>query len=157
MPAGSGGQLSRVANVILRALLILAGAAIFPSLAAAQAAGGTDVEVCKACDAPYVESYEASIHGKKGHPKVPANAGQCAACHGNAAAHATAGGGCEAVLGRVGPSSGPHFTRRIGLANLGSARTSETQDGGAGCLICASRGNSAPRSRNRCASPPIPS
>ena len=31
-------------------------------------------EVCQACHAPYVETFQASIHGQKGHPKSPASA-----------------------------------------------------------------------------------
>ena len=34
-------------------------------------------EVCANCHADSVESFNASIHGKKGHPKSPASAGGC--------------------------------------------------------------------------------
>ena len=88
----------------LAKLLPAAALAFFASItapAAAQTPGPS--EICKGCHAPYVESYEASIHGKKGHPRVPANAGECAACHGKSILeHAKQGGG-RGVGGIVNP------------------------------------------------------
>ena len=77
--------------------LFLAGA---PAGAQAPAAGA---EVCAGCHADYVASYQESIHGKKGHPKAPANAGECNACHANSAEHVKAGGG-RGAGGIVNPS-----------------------------------------------------
>jgi DmsE family decaheme c-type cytochrome len=60
-------------------------------------------EVCKNCHEDYVVSFEASIHGKKGHPKSPASAGGCFVCHGDGTEHVKAGGG-RGVGGIVNPS-----------------------------------------------------
>jgi DmsE family decaheme c-type cytochrome len=87
-------------------LAILAGALLLMTAhqSPAQPAPGKESpeQICKACHAPYVESYEASIHGKKGHPRAPANAGGCSACHGDGTAHAAAGGG-RGVGGIINP------------------------------------------------------
>jgi len=94
-------RLVRVLTLLVGALLVVVGVdTLSPQLATAQAPGP---EVCKACHSAYAESYEASIHGKKGHPKVPANNGECAACHGDGSAHVKAGGG-RGVGGIVNPS-----------------------------------------------------
>jgi DmsE family decaheme c-type cytochrome len=61
-------------------------------------------EVCQGCHAPYVETFDASIHGKKAHPRSPANAGACSTCHGDGTAHVAAGGG-RGVGGIVNPGS----------------------------------------------------
>ena len=86
--------------VLGRLLPVLAFAglsAIALSAAAAQggqaAPPGGSPEVCKGCHAAYVESYEATTHAKKGHPRTPANAGACETCHGDTTAHVKAGGG----------------------------------------------------------------
>jgi len=50
-------------------------------------------EVCKGCHQAYFDSYAETTHAKKGHPRTPANAGACEACHGDATAHIQAGGG----------------------------------------------------------------
>lgn len=104
MPDSLRRSLSCVFTTVAAALLLLASA-VFPRVASAQQPpAGSVAEVCKACHAPYVESYEASIHGKKGHPKVPANAGECTACHGkDALEHAKKGGG-RGVGGIINPS-----------------------------------------------------
>jgi DmsE family decaheme c-type cytochrome len=57
------------------------------------AAGAPDADVCKGCHEAYVVDFEKSIHGQKGHPRSPANAGGCSICHGDGAAHVNAGGG----------------------------------------------------------------
>lgn len=81
----------RVLGLFSGALLLLAGA---PALAAQPAPGKPPgEEVCKTCHADYVASYLATKHGQKGHPKTPANAGECAACHGDGTAHVKTGGG----------------------------------------------------------------
>ena len=56
-------------------------------------AAGPGPEICKACHEKQTASYDGSIHGKKGHPASPANAGQCSTCHGDATEHVKAGGG----------------------------------------------------------------
>lgn len=62
---------------------------------AAQAAGAEDpAQICSACHEAQVQSYATSIHGQKGHPRSPANAGGCSTCHGpDVLKHAQAGGG----------------------------------------------------------------
>ncbi len=101
------------------ALMGMAGALLLswgtPS-AQAQAPGP---EVCKACHADYVATFEASIHGKKGHPKSPASAGGCAVCHGDGTEHVKAGGGRG-----VG-----------GIRNLGSKKL-PAEEKSAVCLTC---------------------
>ena len=99
MPDSLRSRWLSVSRPIPGALLLLA-AAIAPGLAAAQ---GADPEVCKACHVGYFETYEASIHGKKGHPKTPASNGGCIACHANGAEHVKAGGG-RGAGGIVNPS-----------------------------------------------------
>lgn len=71
-------------------LWIWAALLLLPAPAFAQA---VDPETCAGCHAESVASYQASIHGKKGHPKSPASALGCASCHANSAEHAKAGGG----------------------------------------------------------------
>ena len=73
------------------ALAIAFACAGFSATAARAAPPGP--EVCKGCHEAYVESFAASIHGAKGHPRSPANNGECASCHGDATAHVSAGGG----------------------------------------------------------------
>jgi DmsE family decaheme c-type cytochrome len=86
----------RLAHAILLSFLAFAG---FD--AAAQAPGP---EVCKGCHEAYVTSFEASIHAKAAHPRSPANAGACFACHGDATEHVKAGGG-RGVGGMINLSS----------------------------------------------------
>ena len=69
--------------------IVLAG--VFAGPALAQNSPGS--EVCAACHAAQTESFADSIHGKKGHPRSPANAGGCVACHGDGTEHVKAGGG----------------------------------------------------------------
>src|SRR5262245_8911372 len=103
MPERSRSSLLRFVAVLTCALWLTA----IPSLLAAQPAPAQTPpleELARACHAPYVESFEQSIHGKKGHPKTPANNGTCTVCHGaNALEHAKAGGG-RGVGGIVNPS-----------------------------------------------------
>jgi len=80
---------------LLRSLssgLLSALALAMPPVLAQQAAP-PGPEVCQNCHADYFETYQKSIHGKKGHPRSPANAGGCAACHGDGTEHVKAGGG----------------------------------------------------------------
>lgn len=92
---------SAVLARLLRAIALIPLVWVGPQASAAQQENVS--EVCKGCHAAYVESYEASIHGKKGHPKVPANAGECSACHGkNVLEHAKLGGG-RGVGGIINP------------------------------------------------------
>lgn len=74
---------------------------LLPGEAGAQAPGP---EVCAKCHEGHVKSTEATIHGRKSHPKSPANAGQCTACHGDATEHAKASGG-RGVGGLVNPGN----------------------------------------------------
>jgi DmsE family decaheme c-type cytochrome len=70
--------------------LVLAVLAWYSPHAAAQ----SQAEICVACHQGYVESFQASIHGRKGHPRTPAGAtAECSACHGNVLEHAKQGGG----------------------------------------------------------------
>ena len=75
-------------------LLWMAGSLV-PGIqsAHAQSASAPGPEVCAGCHEDHVKSFDASIHGKKGHPKSPANAGGCVVCHAQAEAHVKAGGG----------------------------------------------------------------
>ena len=68
-------------------------AALFALVSVPAIAQPPGPEVCQNCHAEYVETFDASIHGKKGHPKSPASAGGCVACHGDATEHVKAGGG----------------------------------------------------------------
>jgi DmsE family decaheme c-type cytochrome len=80
---------------------VIFGLAGFCSNAYAAAPGPDD---CKGCHESYVDSYAKSIHGQKGHPNSPENAGGCAVCHGDGAAHISAGGG-RGVGGIKNPNS----------------------------------------------------
>jgi len=95
MQTGSRGRSFRkyFLTLSLGALILSGATAITLRIAEAQVPRGPDAEVCKACHADYYASFEASIHGRKGHPRSPANAGGCAACHGDGTAHVAAGGG----------------------------------------------------------------
>jgi DmsE family decaheme c-type cytochrome len=77
----------------LRALMGMAGALLLSWGAPSAQAQPPGPEACQACHAGYVATFEASIHGKKGHPRTPANAGGCAVCHGDGTEHVKAGGG----------------------------------------------------------------
>jgi DmsE family decaheme c-type cytochrome len=70
--------------------IALACLAFLASAAFAQAPGP---EVCKNCHEAYFDSFAASIHGKAAHPRSPARAGGCVACHGDGTEHVKAGGG----------------------------------------------------------------
>ncbi len=72
---------------------VLFGFAALTNLYAAAPAGAPGAEVCKGCHEAYVVNFEKSIHGQKGHPNSPANAGGCSVCHGDGTAHVNAGGG----------------------------------------------------------------
>ena len=75
-------------------LLALLGLVASGASAAAQGEPQGERELCRGCHTAYVETFEASVHGKKGHPRTPANAGECSACHGpGIAEHAKKGGG----------------------------------------------------------------
>jgi DmsE family decaheme c-type cytochrome len=76
----------------------------YSGVAVAQQAAAPGAEVCKACHAPYYETYKSHRHGVKGDARTPANAGECAACHGDGTAHVKAGGG-RGVGGIVNPGS----------------------------------------------------
>ena len=82
-------------GTMLACLCLLAGGA------AAQPPGP---EVCKNCHAAAFDTFAATIHGKKSHPRSPANAGGCASCHGDGTAHVNAGGG-RGVGGMINPAS----------------------------------------------------
>jgi DmsE family decaheme c-type cytochrome len=91
---------------ILPALILAIGVIGTPRIAIAQlSTAGPSSEVCQNCHSAQAESYRDSIHGKKGHSKAPANAGECAACHGDGTAHVKAGGG-RGVGGIVNPGPG---------------------------------------------------
>ena len=101
MPDRSHCRLVRVLILLVGALLVVVGADIvLPQLAAAQAPGP---EVCKNCHSDYFDSFQASVHGKTGHPRSPASNGGCVACHANSAEHVKAGGG-KGAGGIVNPS-----------------------------------------------------
>jgi DmsE family decaheme c-type cytochrome len=80
-------------------LLFTANAFLDPQAAFAQAkpasysAGGPGPDACAGCHQDSVDSFSASIHGKKGHAKSPASNGGCVVCHANGAEHVKAGGG----------------------------------------------------------------
>ena len=79
-------------RILAAFLLSIAGLALLGARpASAQPAPGP--EVCRGCNEDKVASYQASIHGRKAHPKTPANNGECSVCHANAAEHVKAGGG----------------------------------------------------------------
>ena len=71
----------------------LLGAGLLWAASALPQTAAPGPEVCQACHADYVASYRDSIHGRKGNPNAPANAGECAVCHANTAEHVKAGGG----------------------------------------------------------------
>ena len=85
-------------------LLWMAGSLV-PGIQSAHAQGASapGPEVCAGCHEDHVKSFDASIHGKKGHPKSPAANGGCVNCHGNGTEHVKAGGG-RGVGGIVNPS-----------------------------------------------------
>jgi DmsE family decaheme c-type cytochrome len=99
MQDGARSELRSSGRRLIGAILFLVTFAV-PFAASAQ---DPDPEICKACHEPYFETFQASIHGKKGHPKTPASNGGCVACHANAAEHVKAGGG-RGAGGIVNPS-----------------------------------------------------
>ena len=96
---------SRLSGALLAAVGFL--------IASPPATAQTGSEACASCHADAVATYQASIHGKKGHPKAPANAGECNVCHANSAEHVKAGGG-RGAGGIVNPS--PRNTAMSALA-----------------------------------------
>lgn len=74
---------------VLPAVILAAGFIVSSGTASAQRTVAPESEVCKACHAPYVESYESTKHGQKGNVRGP----DCQTCHVNALEHAKAGGG----------------------------------------------------------------
>jgi DmsE family decaheme c-type cytochrome len=80
-------------------LLFIGNAIVAPQSAVAQAPGP---DVCAGCHEGYVKSFMASIHGKTGDPKSPANNGACSVCHGDGTEHVKAGGG-RGVGGIINP------------------------------------------------------
>lgn len=90
--------------LVLPAMVVAAIFAVTPAIAAAQAAGAPSAEICKACHASNYETYKSHRHSTKADARTPANAGECAACHGDGTAHVKAGGG-KGVGGIVNPGS----------------------------------------------------
>jgi len=66
-------------------------------------AAGPGTEACVKCHEEQVDSFSASIHGKKGHPSSPANADGCGSCHGDATEHVKARG--KSTAGLINPAS----------------------------------------------------
>ena len=84
--------MKRIDSVLFHAAWALLFALATPQAFAADTAPrivAPESEICKACHAPYVESYEATKHGQKGNVRGP----DCQTCHANALEHAKAGGG----------------------------------------------------------------
>jgi len=116
---------SRVAGIFSGAVLLLAGTvALAAQPAAAPTTGGPGPEVCKACHAARVEFYQASVHGQKGNLRGPANAGNCAVCHGDGTEHVKAGGG-----------------RGVGGIRNPGGKTMSPDDKNATCLACHAAGS----------------
>ena len=61
-------------------------------------------EVCKGCHEAYFDTFSATIHGNKSHPRSPASNAGCASCHGDGTKHVEAGGG-RGVGGIINPGS----------------------------------------------------
>jgi DmsE family decaheme c-type cytochrome len=93
-------MLARFLPAMVLAVGLIGGSAV----AMAQQAPAPGAEVCKACHAPYFETYLKHRHSNKGDARTPANAGECAACHGDGTAHVKAGGG-RGVGGIINPGS----------------------------------------------------
>jgi hypothetical protein len=98
--------------VIRTAAACIAALAITSAPALAQAPGP---DVCAACHADYVATFNASMHGTKADRRTPAAGNACATCHGDPTEHVSKGGGRG-----VG-----------GLRNLGSAGVSARPTGAA--------------------------
>lgn len=79
----------------------LVGFGLAPAGVAAQPPGP---EVCKNCHDKQFDSFAATTHGKKAHPRSPASNAGCASCHGDGSEHVKAGGG-KGVGGMINLSS----------------------------------------------------
>jgi DmsE family decaheme c-type cytochrome len=77
----------------LRAAFVAALACLGMAAGGAIAQKPPGPEVCKQCHEAYVDTFNASIHGAKGHKRSPASNGGCASCHGDGTEHVKAGGG----------------------------------------------------------------
>jgi DmsE family decaheme c-type cytochrome len=82
-------MVSESRGVRLLAWMVLSWVAAAQTAGAQTARDTSMMEVCKACHAPYVESYLTTKHGQGGNLKGP----DCQACHANALEHAQKGGG----------------------------------------------------------------
>ena len=85
------GRRSAAITVAAAALLWMGGGGNFGLHSALAQAPGP--EVCAGCHEESVNFYKNSIHGQKGNLRGPANAGECATCHGDGTEHVKAGGG----------------------------------------------------------------
>ena len=97
MNANTKKTLRRVHSIGLAAALL----ALAASLDAP--AAGPGAETCKNCHEEQFDTFKASIHGKKEHPRTPASTGECSSCHGDGTEHVRKRG--EGGVGIVNPSS----------------------------------------------------
>jgi DmsE family decaheme c-type cytochrome len=103
-------------------LWVFGTAAILLSAPAPAQAPGP--EVCQNCHEAVVKYYRGSVHGQKGNRRGPANAGECALCHGDATEHVKAGGG-----------------RGVGGIKNPGGKMMEAEDKNALCLTCHAGGS----------------
>ena len=100
-----------------------AGTTVFLGGALPAQAAGPGPETCKSCHEEQLDSYNASIHGKQGHPASPARADGCGSCHGDATEHVKTRGKSNAGLRNPGSKALPAAERdAICLACHGSSR-----------------------------------
>jgi DmsE family decaheme c-type cytochrome len=81
----------------------LATAAFLVSLLPSAAWSAPTLETCKNCHEEQVDSFTASVHGKKGHPSSPASKQGCGSCHGQLDEHVKSRG--KSLTGVVNPAS----------------------------------------------------
>ena len=82
---------------------VFAASAVLLALSSGESLAAPPPEACKNCHEEQFDSFNASIHGQKGHPGSPASKQGCGSCHGELDEHVKSRG--KTTAGVINPAS----------------------------------------------------